>query len=136
MRRSASSSPAANHVGPLSSWNKASQWYRYIGTRAPSRKEARTTRLSRRAYANQAIAIATASSDVAKTGPGTLPTYSVVGLMKTSAACGPKYWCQIQIGSAAALPVTALTYANGAPLVTIATIAYAKSPDCARIAGA
>src|SRR6266851_10289003 len=106
-----------------------------MGTRAPSRKVAKTTSLSRRAYASHAIAIATASSDVAKTGPGTLPTYRVVGLMKTSAACGPKYWCQIQIGSKADLPVTVLTYSNGAPLVTTATIAYAKSPDCARIAG-
>src|SRR5258708_38256462 len=106
-----------------------------MGTRAPSRKVAKTTRLSRRAYASHAIAIATASSDVVKTGPGTLPTYSVVGLMKTRAACGPKYWCQIQIGSVAGFPVTVLRYANGTPLVATATIAYAKRPDCARIAG-
>src|SRR5260370_2131693 len=98
-----------------------------MGIRAPSMNAASTTRLSRRAYASHAIPIATASSDVAKTGPGTLPTYREVGLMQTSAACGPKYWCQLPLGSNADLPVTVLTSSNASPQVTTATTESAIS---------
>ena len=73
-RLSESMRPPTNHSGPLSSWKTKSQWKIAMGTSAPSMKHSATTGLSRRAYASHAMPTAIAIRDVAKTGPGSLPT--------------------------------------------------------------
>src|SRR5690349_18697032 len=99
----------------------------------PARNATSTTRLTRRAYASHAMPTATASSEVANTGPGTLPTYRRIGSIGADAGLKNRY--QVAIGSPNGAPLAGLTYANGSPLDTSATAAYAISPDCARIAG-
>src|SRR5213080_1998001 len=99
----------------------------------PVKNPKSTTRLTRRAYASQATPTATASSDVAKTGPGTLPTYRRTG--STDADAGLKNWYQVPSGSPNGAPLAGLMYLNGAPRVTRAMPAYAIKPAWARIAG-
>ena len=50
-----------------------------MGSAAPRAKAIPTAGESRPAYQSQAAPITTAISEVAKTGPGTLPTYSRIG---------------------------------------------------------
>jgi len=65
--------PSHEHVGPAVELKEVSNETSRSDQRA-KKNEARTTRLTRRAYINQATPIATASREVAKTGPGTFPT--------------------------------------------------------------
>src|SRR2546426_624384 len=68
---------------------------------APSRTVTIAPRLSRREYQSQAAAMKTARSEVAKTGPATLPTYRVT--CSIGAEAPPKDgFCQSAMGSEAA----------------------------------
>src|SRR5437867_13429691 len=99
----------------------------------PVKNPKSTTRLTRRAQASQATPTATARSDVAKTGPGTLPTYRRTG--STDADAGLKNWYQVPSGSPNGAPLAGSMYLNGAPRVTRAIPASPYNTDWARSAG-
>ena len=64
---------------------------------APAATPIIAMRSRRFAYQSQAAPIAVATKEVAKTGPATLPTYSVTG--SSGAAAPPKNSCQSRMGS-------------------------------------
>src|SRR5579864_8938277 len=99
---------------------------------APRRNPSATIGLSRLEYASYATPMTTAISDVAKTGPGTLPTYSLMGSM--GAALGGKSR-QMAIGSSGLAPL-GLRYLSVSPRVISEIAVNDMRPAWARTAGA
>src|SRR5215471_6857204 len=97
---------------------------------APARNVSTTSRLRRREYHIQAAPIATASIDVANTGPATSPAY------RRTASTGPEppSVSHRRMGSGIGVPA-GVTYCAGPPPESSSTSAYAMRPTWSRAPG-